>query len=320
MIKTVALIFWLLFAAAGAVRADSADRWLERMSRAAQTLNYQGDFVFLRGDQMRQMQALHLVDEAGEHVRITTVDGPPTQIFAHGGQVTVGEKGGTRKLPGSREVLFSSSLPQRLLALKSLYTVSLGAPDRVAGRPAQIIDVQPRDDFRFGFQLWADREHGLLLKAVMINREGRAVERFSFSRIDLNPDPDQPIETTDYSVAQSGVSVASEPQPGSRWEVTEVPPGFALQSVSRHADEQQTEVDHLLFSDGLATVSVFVEPIGDNPMPENRSTSKGGVSAMMGRISQNQVTVMGEVPTETLSLILRSIKPVESGHSGRVHD
>jgi len=294
--------------------ANEADDWLQRMDQAAQTLNYQGDFVFLRGGQMRHMQVLHLVNESGAHVRITAVDGPPIEILAHGGQVSVTQQGRHKALPGSREVLFSAVLPQRLWALRELYTVSLGGTDRVANLSTQIVEVKPVDNFRFGFRLWAATDHGLLLKAVMLNHKGEAVEQYSFSRVELDPEVTVQFamgagttnNTGNAEIIENGKNFQHVP-----WEVTEIPAGYALKSVSRYADEQQEWVDHLLFSDGLATISVFVEPLRDDFVPPSRTTNMGGVSAVTGEVSQSQVTVMGEVPAATLSLMLNSVKPVD---------
>lgn len=305
----------------GVTLAEDAEAWLEHMDEAARTLNYQGDFVFLRGDQMHHMQALHLINQSGTHVRLTNLDGPPTELLLHGGS-TVDEDGRAETAPGSKEVLFSAVLPQRLLALQGLYSFTSAGIDRVAGRPTRIVDVQPLDDLRYGFRLWADTERGLLLKAMMLDQQGVAVEQFSFSRIEFDPPPGEQVATINESAPQgdhSSVAGKKTAVDQGDWQVTAIPEGFELQSVSRYAGDRQQLVDHLLFSDGLATVSVFVEPLSENSPPVVRSTmTTGGVTTLVGTVSHNQVTVMGEVPVVTLSLILNSLRrtgPVAGGLS-----
>ncbi|RLA09665.1 MAG: hypothetical protein DRQ54_02000 [Gammaproteobacteria bacterium] len=308
MSRVVAALLGLLVVSAAV--AEHAEEWLLRMDQAAQTLTYEGDFVFLRGGQMRHMQALHLVNDSGTHVRIKAVDGPPIEIVAHGSQVSVAHGGQFQALPGSRDVLFSAVLPRRLWALRELYSVTLGGTERVADRPTQVVEVRPMDDFRFGFRLWAERDQGLLLKAVMINQQGEAVEQYSFSRVDFNPDVNgQFAAGIDEVISTSGAESERSSQEV-EWKVTELPKGFVLRSVNRNAGEQRKPVDHLLFSDGLATISVFVEPLQDDSSSVSRTTNVGGVGAVTGMVANRQVTVMGEVPAETLNLILNSVKPV----------
>ena len=299
---------------AGLAHADDAEQWLQRMDEAANRLSYQGDFVFLRGSQMRHLRAMHLVDESGTHVRISAVDGPPAEILAHGGPVAVDHQGRMQLPSGSRDILFTAVLPRRLLALLDLYAATLGKQDRVAGRQTQIVRVQPLDDLRFGYRLWAEQEHGLLLKAVMVDQQGKAVEQFSFSRIDLQPDRqllaaaidlDSPIDGAGALFAEN----SHLPQQAD-WQVTRIPRGFSLQSMRRYPGEQQLGVNHLLFSDGLATISVFVEPLRANGQSMSQAANIGGVDAVTAVVSRRQVTVMGEVPAAALSLMLNSVKAV----------
>ncbi len=115
------LILLMGILSAGAAQANEADDWLVRMDEAAQALNYQGDFVYVRGGAMRQFQALHLVNDHGTYARLTAVDGPPAEILRHRRQAAVTQQGWAQALPESQNVLFCAVLPQRLRALRELY-------------------------------------------------------------------------------------------------------------------------------------------------------------------------------------------------------
>ncbi|MEL0083268.1 MAG: MucB/RseB C-terminal domain-containing protein [Gammaproteobacteria bacterium] len=314
MTKAPIVLLGLLLA--GSVIADDAEHWLEKMDRAAQTLSYQGDFVFLRGHRMRHMQAQQLIDDSGVHLRIIAVDGPAAKLVATRSGTASAAEGYYQNPPARRDILFPSAVPSRLIGLRSFYSFSLAGTGRVADRPTRIIDAKPNDDFRFGFRLWADNESGLLLKVAMVNTQGEAVEQFSFSRIDMNPDRQQLAESifaespvADPVVMNQGGAIEQLP-----WEVTAIPSGFSLQGVRRTVDERQRPVDHLIYSDGLATVSVFIEPLKESRGgQQTRSTARiAGITAMTDVIADNQVTVIGEVPAATLRLIMNSVKAPET--------
>ena len=278
------------------------------MEQAARTVSYRGDFVFARGDQMRHMRVVHLVDEIGVHQRISALDGPPTEISLGGGQVAVAAAGKHRAQTDTDSLLFSSVLPQRLQALSGLYQITLGGIERVAEHQAQVVNVQPEDGYRFGFRLWSELGSGLLLRAQMRDGAGQVIEQFSFSRIELDvidevaSAPRIRQQSDSHSMADTDLQAA--------WRVVHVPRGFSLQSMRRYAGQHSEMVDHLLFSDGLATVSVFIEPLQDGFELASQSVNSGMVNALTGTVSDNQVTVMGEVPVATLSMILNSLEPM----------
>ena len=288
---------------------DQAD-WLQRMDQAARTVSYRGDFVFVRGDQMRHMRVVHLVDELGVHQRVSALDGPPTEILLGGGRVVVATAGNHRQQTDAGNLPFSTVLPQRLQALSGLYHITLGGIERVAEHQAQVVNVQPEDGYRFGFRLWSELGSGLLLRAQMRDSSGEVIEQFSFSRVELEATAGQ------ITAAETQGQPAANPQMKksvqiAAWRVAKVPRGFSLQSTSRYAGQHAEMVDHLLFSDGLATVSVFIEPLQAGFELATQSVDTGMVNALTGTISDNQVTVMGEVPVATLSMILHSLQPMQ---------
>ncbi|MBL4622348.1 MAG: MucB/RseB C-terminal domain-containing protein [Immundisolibacteraceae bacterium] len=289
-----------------ALAQDQSD-WLRRMEQAASTISYRGDFVFVRGDLMRHMRVVHLVDSEGVHQRVFSLDGPPNETLLGGGQPGLMAASGYGGSAETENLPFSTLLPQRLQALNGLYQISLGGIDRVAEHQAQVVNVEPEDGYRFGFRLWSELGSGLLLRAQMLNSTGQVIEQFSFSSVDLDAAGGSiPVAEVQLSPPQL---LAPETGHLTNWRVGKIPPGFALQSMRRYAGQRQAVVDHLLFSDGLATVSVFIEPVQDGDEFSNQSVNTGIVNALTGTVSDNQVTVMGEVPVATLSMIFNSLQP-----------
>ena len=285
---------------------DQAD-WLRRMEQAARTISYRGDFVFVRGDQMRQMRVVHLVDGDGVHQRVFSLDGPATETLLGGGQRKHAAVNNYGRLAETDNLPFTTLLPQRLQALNNLYQISLGGIERVAEHQAQVIHVEPEDGYRFGFRLWSELGSGLLLRAQMRDAAGQVVEQFSFSSVDLDA-TGGPVPPTKVKQLQPQ-AMATKTGHLTHWRVAKIPRGFALQSMQRYAGQRQEKVDHLLFSDGLATVSVFIEPLQDGFELANQAINTGVVNALTGTVLDNQVTVMGEVPVATLSMILNSLQP-----------
>ena len=317
MIRRAAIAGALAFASAG-VWANEEDPyfWLERMVRAAQELNYVGEFAYVRGAVLETMRVVHAVDDAGEHERMIALNGPRREYVRDGGEVRC-------LLPGDKTISvheagldqnFSLQFPRKLRQLPELYEGMLGPQDRVASRSAQVIDVKPTDKYRFGFRLWADVETGLLLRASVLNPDGEVMEQFSFTAIDYPEQvPDQwwrPDDLAEFS----GVPVAPEQRRGatasgasaaSGWRVDGLPAGF---SQERHFSYQGTE--HLVFSDGIASVSIFVEPIPEGTSRFVGRSNFGVVNVRSDVLDNHHVTLMGEVPPETLEAIRASLHPV----------
>ncbi len=316
-------VFVSLLAAAGAGLADNHDedayRWLERMGRAAQEINYVGEFAYVRDGGLETMRVVHAVDEDGEHERMSALDGPRREYVRDGGEVRC-------LLPGEKTISvhqagleqnFSLEFPRKLRQLPSHYTATLGPRDRVALRETQIVDIKPADDFRFGFRLWADVETGLLLRASVSDAQGDVMEQFSFTAIDYPESVPTHWWRPDDLAAFSGVS-AGEPAPAvedvaqpvdSIWQVARMPAGFSQQRHFRQAGEAGA-AEHLVFSDGIASVSIFVEPIREGRPRFVGSSKFGIVNVQSDVVGEHQVTVMGEVPPATLDAIRASLQPV----------
>lgn len=298
---------------------DDANAWLMKISQAARQLNYQGVFVYQHGQYLDSMQIIHSVDsDNGVRERLVSLNGAPREVIRDNQEVRC-------YLPDENSVVvehrklneksFPSLLPEQWHVLEQNYKVSLGKRGRVTDRAAQLVVISPKDKYRYGYQLWAAVDSGLLLEANLINNENRAIERFMFTQIDVGGTIQEasllPRSAHENLVWHRDTGLSS-PDTSSHWQVKNLPRGFALTShLSRSqtpkAQGQDKSIEHLVFSDGLAAVSVFIEPLSARSQGMQGASDMGAVHAYSTVVGDYQITVVGEVPAATVALIGRSI-------------
>jgi sigma-E factor negative regulatory protein RseB len=307
-----------LVASHSASAEDKAESWLMKINHAARTLNFQGIFVYQHGTQVETMRLIHKVEHGRVRERLISLNGAPREI-------TRDDKIVRCYLPDENLVLvehrksddktFPKILPERLQDWVENYEVMLGKSDRIAGRATQAVIIRPRDQYRYGYQLWADIQTGLLLKADLLDNNGKILEQFLFTQVDIGqPISDQALvppqisnKTIHYREKENGGLTQID---ALLWQVTNLPKGFRLTAtVSRRHPIADEAMDHLVFTDGLAAVSVFIKKRDRvDPKPITGASRMGAVNAY-GRVLQGnyQVTVVGEVPAATVALIGESL-------------
>jgi sigma-E factor negative regulatory protein RseB len=322
-----ALPLVILFASPGADAADDAHAWLTRMSEAARTLNFTGTFVYQHDNQLDSMRIVHKLRDGRAHERLVSLTGVAREVVRDEREVrcylpdqnsVVVEH---RKADGRR---FPAILPPSARELERSYRITLGKQGRVADRRAQAVRIEPKDGYRYGYHLWADRDTGLLLKASLIDEQQRVVEQFLFTEITIGGEiPDSELEprnpAKDYVWYRSnGLESGKEIDSPKAWSAGQLPEGFALtMHVTRKVPTRRLPVEHMVFSDGLAVVSVFVERLGErgadaaDPSGIEGLTEIGAVHALGRVVGDHQVTVVGEVPAQTVELIAAGIEPVK---------
>lgn len=301
--------------AAGESEGD-ARAWLERMVEAVQGLAYEGTFVYIHGDQVEAMHILHRRDDDGEHERLVSLNGAAREILRD-------EQAVTCILPDSEMVLVEKRRPQRYIPegllrlngeLERHYRLEVAGEDRMTGRPAQVVALEPRDAYRYGYRLWLDRDTGMLLKSDLLDETGRAVEQMMFTSLAIRDDIDP--ERLRPSISGKGFDWFRVPEtrgdggeaPRS-WSVAELPPGFRMAMHAEHGlPTSRMPVEHLVYTDGLASVSVFIEQPGQAVEMLDGPSRMGAVSAYGLEIDGFQVTAVGEVPGRTVELIARSVR------------
>jgi sigma-E factor negative regulatory protein RseB len=296
---------------ATAVPADSAHDWLLRINQAARTLNYDGTFVYQHNGRLETLRVVHRVDGNRTQERLVSLTGPAREIIRNDKEVLCylpDEKSVMVEHRKAEDTGFPRLLPERLAEVEQSYTIQIGKTARISGRAAQHISIKPRDAYRYGYQFWADRDTGLLLQAELHDTDQQVIERFLFTQVSIGvPIPTKALQPEtdikDFSWHRTALAEPSGAAPA--WQTQKLPPGFRLTSHrTRPGTARKTPVEHLVYSDGLATVSVFIEKFVPNETPEMKGLSHmGAVHAFGARHGDFQITAVGEVPAATVSLI-----------------
>jgi sigma-E factor negative regulatory protein RseB len=293
--------------------------WLGRISSAGQRLNYSGTFIYQSGKNFETSRIAHAADAAGgERERLEVLDGSPREVIRNNNEVRCvlpDEKMVIVDQPGGRRT-FPSRLPVSFAGLAENYRIRKGEIGRVAGLDAQLIILEPKDDLRYGHQLWAELQSGLLLKARSVDEHGEIIEQFTFSDVKIGGEIDgdalRPRYTKDGDwriVRTHGVEVAKE---NSGWALSSPLPGFSLTSIVRRPlGRDRGEALHFIFSDGLAAISVFIEPIAasDAARTSPGSSPSAAVNIYKRVVGGATLTVLGEVPLRTVQRLGDGIEP-----------
>ncbi len=304
----------LLFALVGThATAQEARDWLERMGRAVEELNYRGTFVHVLDGTSEALHIVHRNADGQSGERILSLDGPGREIVRQGDRVQ-------GIFPDRRIVFFEtrsdvsplvSVLPSSTTDLSPHYDIKLGGADRVAERAAQVLEIKPRDEYRYGYKLWLDQETAMPLQSQLIDEQGDVVEQILFTEIDIPADI--PAEALAATIDTEGFTTLQAPEAAPLaaeipWRAAAVPGGFRLSVATQSPIAgSDTPVEHLVYSDGLATVSVFIEdPATKAEVGEGFSTV-GSTNAYSLTLRGRKVTALGEVPRQTVRTIASSL-------------
>jgi len=300
-----------------------AQSWLAKMQSAARTLSYSGIFVYQQGNQMRTSRITHVLDGKDELEKLEILDGQPREYIRNDEEVVCYVPESKTMLVEKRVAhdIFPAILAANPSDLAAVYDVKKDVSGRVAGRDCQSIELAPKDKLRYGYKLWADKSTGLLLKAQTLDDKHEVVEQISFTHVSIgNINPDR-VKTsfTDTSGWRVENAEMSEARP-SGWTVTWLPPGFKkIREVRRLVSDTNPDsaaspkgtpakrvVRQLVFSDGLAAISVFIEP-GSQSRTEG-SMQQGATSIIGKRQGDYWITLVGEVPSAALRQVANSIE------------
>jgi sigma-E factor negative regulatory protein RseB len=311
--------------------ADDPRLWLEKMNDALESRNYDGTFFHLSGGRIETMRIVHRVRAGRVMERLQSLDGPGREFVRNNDELTC-------YLPDQHTILveprpdrgpFLGSLPHFGADTNENYRLEALPDVRILGRTAHVIAVNPKDQFRFGYRLWLDEKTAMPLKTQLCDSHGEILEQILFARLDM---PD--------TIADSELAPAVKTD-GMRWvrqgpaqdppsaglagfRASELPPGFKLTvEGAQTIGGASVPASHLVYSDGLATVSVFIEA---QPTPEasaddaaaSAATSDGPPVQGLARVGSgyafstvvqgHQVTAVGEVPAQTVEFIAHSVK------------
>ena len=302
--------------------SEDARHWLERMLDSTQNLNYEGTFVYVQGPHVEAMRIIHGGGPKGERQRLFSLSGPPREIVVANNTVICLLPKQQAAFAGGdyQRSTFPLSIPRELGRLESHYELQMLGEDRVAGLEAQVIAIKPRDAWRFGYRLWLDRRNGMALRSVLLDERGIPVEQLMFTDFQVKPRIDDaafalPALAPESAAPDAGSNANSPPIPTgepviqSAWLVEQLPEGFTKVSHIRFTEASgRHPTEHLVFADGLATISVFLERLEGDPPLLQGSSQLGSMNAFGTVVSGHQVLVVGEAPAATVQRIAASIQ------------
>lgn len=306
-----------LLLGAGVVLGAEPKEWLERMNHALTSRNYVGVFTHMRGDRAETLRIIHRVRGKDVSERLQSLDGSEREFVREGDELTC-------YFPDKKLVLVERRSPDGPLlgALPAIadgdslvYEIRGGERERLLGRTTRVVALHPRDEYRYGYRLWIDEQTSMPLKTQLCDRQGKVIEQILFSNIDL-PEriPDSMfkplVDASNYRWLRADRKVvAAAAAPPALWEAMRLPPGFRMANQSTQSLPGSKEpVAHLVFTDGVASVSVFVEPRKADSATQQGAQRVGSSSAYSTIVDGHQVTAVGEVPPNTVQFIAKQVK------------
>jgi sigma-E factor negative regulatory protein RseB len=304
----------------GSAFATEGIALLDRMSDSMRSKNYTGVFVYRHKEKVETLKIIHRQTEKGIDERLITLSGKPREIIRDDRKVTCiwPEKRLVLLDKNRRKSRFPGIIPENLKRLPDHYSITLNdRSERIAGRLSHVVDVSPKDQYRYGYRLWIDRDSHLLIRSDLLDEKDKAVEQVMFTELKVYKSlPDDLFESEylqeGYQWKEIDKVEDTKPEQVSDWQVKLLPPGFFLQSFNqRKKPELSIPIEHMVYSDGMASVSVFIEPKYNNEHDKLVSgNSRRGALSIYGRsLGDFHVTVLGEVPQSTAKLIAESIQP-----------
>ena len=290
--------------------------WLKKIAAASRQINYAGTFVYQHGRKMETSRIAHRVDSGGEYEKLETLDGPPREIIRNNDNVTC-------YLPDTKTVIiekrttrqFPALLPEQLSDITENYVVTKDGQDRVAGFDCQLITLEPKDNLRYGHRFCAEINSGLPLRARTVNEKGDLVDLFVFTQLTIGSSINKDLlksrfagKSADWHVDRAALE-QGENSADSGWVLKSPLAGFRkVTEMKRSIAGRPAQVSHIVYSDGLAAVSVFVETMPKSPPPSG-ATYQGAVNMFVTSSSGQMVTVVGETPARTVKQIAESLVP-----------
>ena len=294
---------------------------LQATQLAAKKLSYSGTFVYQQGNQIRTSRITHGFDADIEVEKLEILDGKPREYIRRNGEVSC-------YLPDSKTIQVEKNLSQEefpaLLGdqarfLPLAYSIKKAQMSRVAGAECQVLNLQPKDEFRYGFRLCLEKNSGLLLGVQTLNARNEVIEQIAFTQISIGELDKSRFKPTYTNLSQwktENLTVLANVSSG--WFVKSLPSGFKktletkriipISANAAGSESPQAKVHQaiqMMFSDGLSTISVFIEP--DSGDRTEGSLQQGAMTIMGRRQGDYWLTVVGEVPQAAIKQVINSI-------------
>jgi sigma-E factor negative regulatory protein RseB len=310
---TSLLVALLVFPATelSAGSSDTPRQMLERMSVAMSQMTYQGTFVYVQGDIVETMRITHVADESGVREHLVAVSGPQREVIR--------DSSGVHWVMAEDQSVFEdaafnrSFFPELLLdqhdQTERFYTMKRGGTARIAGHQARVLKIVPKDEFRYGYLLWLEEHSGLLLKWELIDSQRNVLAQLMYTDVKLGSEVNKSelrpssqmkkFKTVESRLPSGRGSHKSSP----RWQSANLPPGFELTVHRSFVQQGVGDYEHLMYSDGLAAVSVYIESREKLESMPKTMKRRGTTHVFSHTADDRLVTVIGDVPAATVRMI-----------------
>ena len=310
------LLFCCLLQSATAFAGEKDVRaWLQSMVESVRTLNYRGTFVFLHDNQLESMEIFHTVDARGEKERLVSLNGAAREVVRDDASViciapdaksiSVSRRGAG----GAFRAVFSMDIA----ALSAFYDFQLLNRVRVAGREAQAVAILPKDAYRYGYRIYLDSQKALPLKTDMLDDKGSVISQIMFTSIEIDTHLQ---ETADGDLDGREYYHWVQREPGkvktgteeSEWSLQGLPQGYRIRlRTQMPAGTEGPPVSHFVLTDGLASLSLYIENSGSDSVMVGGSRM-GAVNAFGRVVDGYQITAVGAVPALTVEKIAQAVR------------
>lgn len=298
------------------VEAAPMDAWqiLEKSAFAARELNYEGQFSYINGEQKRTVEIKHMNYGGREVARNIVLDDNQREVYSQGNNIVIFQPTTKNIIIKKRQGqnLFPAMLPTNFDVVKANYRASIAGTEYVAEREAQVVELKPTDVYRYSYKIWTDIEFGLILKMALLNANNKTLEQIYFNKLSmLNSHNNLNWFQPKIDMSKSYVTEQKAPmtRDDSDWIVTtNLPAGYQkVDHVQRIVRGKETMVDQLIFSDGIASVSLFIEPLIEGQRPKKGHMLMGSTNMCANVVDGHQIIVVGEVPEETVRSIAKAV-------------
>ncbi|HWI35541.1 MAG TPA: MucB/RseB C-terminal domain-containing protein [Burkholderiales bacterium] len=307
MVGRAALLLCALATAAHAQSPESL-AWLKKIQEATRNLSYSGTFVYQQGKQSETSRITRLASADVEKLEV--LDGLPRELVRSRDTVRC-------YLPQAKVVKveqrtpdrnFPALLPERINALARHYDIALGETRRIAGFECQSVNLTPRDNLRYGYHLYADRASGMLIGAVTVDSTGNQIEQFMFTQLAIGNVTPEMVKPRQTAAGWRVEDAEAAPTTLIGWTLKPDVPGFQKVVELKRRMESKA-VGQVVFSDGLAAVSVFIEPLdGRRDPPRTGLASLGAIHIYTREVANHLVTVVGEAPAASVQRIANAVE------------
>ena len=282
--------------------------WLKRIEEATRNLSYSGTFVYQQDGRSESSRITRLASADIEKLEV--LDGLPRELVRSKDTVRC-------YLPEAKVVKverrtpdrsFPALLPERIGALARHYDIALGEARRIGGFECQSIKLTPKDNLRYGYHLYADRSTGMLIGSVTVDASGKPIEQFMFTQLAMGRVTPEMVksrhDTSGWRIEDAQAAPAELPG----WSLASELPGFHKVAELKRRMEAKP-VAQVVYSDGLAAVSVFIEPLeARREPPRTGLASFGAIHIYTREVANHMVTVVGEAPAASVQRIANAVE------------